>query len=489
MKRLHRQILRMLPGPFLGCLALLMFLLLMQFLIKYLPDIVGKGLPAGVIAELIAYNLAYMLVLAVPMSVLLASLFTFGRLAETNSYLVIKSSGISLAQLVWPTLVVSAVLAGGMWYFNSDILPEANFRARNLWQDIQRKRPDFELQPGVFYDGLNGYSILVQHIQPGTSLLQDVLVYDYTDGSQHRAEIKAKRGRIKPVEKSLLIDLILEDGEIHRLDPHYGLANVERYERLSFQRFRLRLDLSDFIFERTDPTEGYRSDRTMRSSDMILIVDSVEAEMRAEKARVREMANALLSDSAGRRADVIRPAAIPDRPPGDFTFDSESPILAGLDSSQQQEVFVNAIEDVRQMKNALDESNRTLRWDMQRADRYRVEIHKKRSIALACIIFMLIGAPLGLTSRRGSLGRAGALAMCIFMFYWVTLVQGEKLADRDLLAPWVGMWLANIVMTVVGLWLVVYIMMDLGATAPLHKRLREWIGATAADEETRGQGG
>ncbi|RMF54733.1 MAG: LptF/LptG family permease, partial [Bacteroidetes bacterium] len=128
MTRFHRMVLRLLPGPFLGWLATLMFLLLMQFLIRYLPDLVGKGLPLGVVLELIVYNLAYMVVLAVPMSVLIATLMTFGRLAETKAYAVIKGAGVSFPQLVWPVLVAGLVVAGAMWHFNNVILPEANFR-------------------------------------------------------------------------------------------------------------------------------------------------------------------------------------------------------------------------------------------------------------------------------------------------------------------------------------------------------------------------
>jgi lipopolysaccharide export system permease protein len=131
------MILRMLPGPILGWLGTLMFLLLMQFLIKYLPDIAGKGLPISVIVELVAYNLAYMVVLAVPMSVLIGTLMVFGRVSESRAYVVVKSSGVSPMQLIWPTLLVGIFLTAGMTYFNNIVLPEANFRARNLWFDIR----------------------------------------------------------------------------------------------------------------------------------------------------------------------------------------------------------------------------------------------------------------------------------------------------------------------------------------------------------------
>jgi len=257
MKRLHWMLLGMLPGPFLGWFGTLMFLLVMQFLIKYLPDLVGKGLPLGVILELISYNLAYMVVLAVPMATLIAMIMTFGRLAESNAYQVIKSAGISLPQLTWPLLIVGLLLTGGMMYFNNLILPEANHRARNLWIDIQRKKPGFQLQPGVFYDGIEGYSILVQHRDPETDSLRDVTIYDYRNSGEH-VVLKAQQGLLQPIAGGRFIDLILEDGEFHRLR---RLEGQERYERLAFGRYRLRLDLSDFVFTRSQE-EGYRTDRT-----------------------------------------------------------------------------------------------------------------------------------------------------------------------------------------------------------------------------------
>lgn len=473
MKFLHRQIIRMLPGPLLGWLGMLMFLLLMQFLIKYLPEIVGKGLPFSVIVELIVYNLAYMVVLAVPMSVLIAALFTFARLSETNTYLVIKSSGISLAQLIWPAVIFGLMLTAGMWYFNSDILPEANFRAKNLWQDIQRKRPDFELQPGVFYTGLNGYSILVGQTGPAPGELQDVLVYDYTEGSLKRTEIKARRGRIIPLESGLLVDLVLNDGEVHRLERQTGAR--ERYERLAFEQFRLRLDLSEFMFERSDPRHGYRSDRTMRTSDMLHVVDSLEQEVRAGKQAIRQIGIELLTKQKPvSLTDRTAPLPAPNRPAP--AVPPVRPVsMTGLDSLQQQETMSKAVQDIRLARDTIEEFSRLMAFNAQRADRYWVEIHKKRSIAIACVIFMLIGAPLGLTIRRGGMGKAAGLAVGIFLFYWVTLVQGEKLADRGLLTPWVGMWLANIVMVLLGIWLVIYITLDLSATPPLRKRLWDLI--------------
>lgn len=470
MNHLHRMILRALPGPFFGWLGTLMFLLLMQFLIKYLPDIAGKGLPLGVIVELVAYNLAYMLVLAVPMSVLLATLMVFGRLAESNAYAVMKNAGISLGQLVWPVLVVGLLLVVVMLHFNNNMLPEANFRARNLWRDIRSKKPGFELKPGVFYEGIADYSILVRALPPASNELIDVTIYDYTEGNRQQTILKAERGVLQPLPDGSAMDVILENGEVHRLLPNPSPELEERYERMRFGRYRLRLDLSDFAFERGNTTEGYRSDRTTPTIDMIRYVDSLDVQVKNEQRALASKALALLADSLWLPPPTDAQAELP-RPREQEATPTPRVALAGLPVPTQKTAYEGALEHARRARARIDDAARTIAWEQQRANRYRVEIHKKYSIAVACLIFVLIGAPLGLSIRRGGLGLIGGVALGIFMFYWITLVQGEKLADRGFLEPWVGMWIANLAMFIIGSWLLIYVIFDLKSTPRLRHRL------------------
>src|SRR5690606_5348219 len=422
-RRLHGMILRMLPGPILGWLGTLMFLLLMQFLIRYLPDIAGKGLPFPVIVELILYNLAYMLVLAVPMSILIGTMMVFGKIAESRAYVVIKSAGISPIQLIWPSLVVGLLLTLGMTYFNNIVLPEANFRARNLWQDIRKKRPGFELRAGTFYDGLKQYSILVQGISEDTETLRDVLIYDYTSEDRSQAVIKAREGQLRASEKRPEMMLTLMDGELHRLVANPSTELAERYERLAFDRYQMKLDLSDFTFERSAENEGYRSDRTMRTGDMVRLVDSLEAGVAASRARLVLQG---LNVMKGPTFTTDRRAVLPTAEFDSLGYLPDRLALTGLRPSMVDPAFGAAISHARTMRAAIEDTHRSMQWEEQRADRFRVEIHKKFSIAIACLIFVLIGAPLGLSIRHGGLGRVGMLASGIFLFYWVTLVQGEK---------------------------------------------------------------
>ncbi len=441
------MILRKLPAPFLAWIGTLVFLLLMQFLIRYQKDLVGKGLPLEAIAELIVYNLAYIVVLAVPMSVLTAVLIVFGKLADTNVYNAARGAGISLVQLAWPVLVAALFVVGAMAYFNNVVLPEANYRARNLWQDIRRKQPGFALQPGVFYSGLSGYSILVQATD-GPNRLREVTVFDYTEGAERRRVMRATRGEIVPLPGDQ-VDLILEDGTLDRAVP-LPSGQEARYEQSRFGRLRFALDLSSFAFERSQDRDGYRTDRTMPTIEMIAYVDSVEAGIRREREGLRGLSAALLADSLSAGGEGFLPR--PSEPPFHATGPPEAQnTLAGLDSAAAAAVVGEAVTRARGRRSQVESMAQTLRYEEQRANRYRVEIHKKFSVAVACFIFALIGVPVGLMVRRGGLAASGALALGIFLFYWITLVQGEKLADRGHLEPAVGMWAANVLIGLVGL--------------------------------------
>ncbi len=301
--RLHRQILSWLPLPFAAALLTLVFLLLMQFLINYLPDLVGRGLPFGALAELIAYSLAYMVTLAVPMAWLIALLAAFGRLGESRGYLVAKSAGVSLPRLAWPVAVVGLLLTVGMAYFNNQMLPEANYRMNGLWRDIRVSRPGFALTPGEFYTGVSGYAIRAAAIPPDSSgLLLGVEVFETRATGGGQALLTAERARLQTQYGGQRLTMLLEDGEVHRRQTS---GSRDEYERLAFDRYRMAFDLSSLGgFERRERDGGGgRTDRSMRTTDMLAVVDSLDR-------------------LAGQRGDSIRAALGRwGRTPGDLPAD------------------------------------------------------------------------------------------------------------------------------------------------------------------------
>lgn len=454
MKILHRMVLRMLPGPFFGAFGTLMFLLLLQFLMRHLKDLVGKGLPASVVLELVVYNLAYMVVLAVPMSVLLSVVATFARISETGAYVVVRNAGVSPIRLMWPVALAGGVVMVGMTFFNNVTLPDANYLAKGLWQDIRQKRPGFALEAGVFYEGIRGYALRAMRIPEGTNELYDVTIYDYGDGSRIRSSINARRGRLETTTDGSRLIVTVYEGEVHRLHVVAQRSGMpQRYERMSFDRLVLPLDLSTLAFERSDPGSASRSDRTMRTGEMLAVVDSLRAEVRARRAEF-EQVMARIGPAASRLTmdPAVRGAAT-DLPPGMWNGEGNSPSdwrfgVADLDTLVRNEIFDFAMQNARAVQTDLENIHSGWTWSAQRADRNMVEVHKKFSIAVACLVFVLIGAPLVVLLGRGSLGFVTAVSAGIFVFYWVTLVLGEKLSDRGDLRPWLGMWIANIVILV-----------------------------------------
>jgi len=468
--RLHRSILKALPLPFVAAFSVLLFLLLMQFLIDKLPDLVGRGLPAGAVIELLTYSLAYMVTLAVPMAWLIALLAAFGRLSESRAYVVAKSAGISLTRLAWPVLALGLVLTSGMAYFNNEMLPEANFRLGGLWRDISVSRPEFALEPGVFYTGIDGYAVRADTIPPDSSgLLLGVTVFEPRSAGGGQAVLTAERARIQTQYGGQRLTMLLENGEVHQRKTARG--GGEPYERLQFGRYRMAFDLSNLGgFERKTRDGGSRTDRSMRTSQMIAFVDSLEDAQRQREVEVIQT----LARRARPEADtttttddtfetLAQPIATLDASPTDSSLPPDTStaligadrvVLEGLSNAARQTVYDMAMDRAAAVRGEAAQVVSAAEWDERRSDRYRVEIYKKSSLALACLVFVFIGVPLGLSIQRAGVGLVATLAVSVFLFYWVTLVVGEKLIDRGFFPPWLGMWVANVLVGALGIYLV-----------------------------------
>jgi lipopolysaccharide export system permease protein len=300
-----------------------------------------------------------------------------------------------------------------------------------------------------------------------------VTIYDYTRGRDEQAVIKAERGRITSQAGGARMTLTLFEGEMHRrLRPRSSKAE-SRYEQLRFDRHVLHFDLSDAVFRRSDAEGTGRSTRTTPIFGLLQIEDSLTADIQT---RYRDLETEIRSRLLPQDTSTVAG-------PADSTWRAAPDTLSGrrllglstLDRSKAKAVLDAATLGARSLQSEVEDTQRDTKWKAERLRSYQVEIHKKFSIAVACFIFMLIGAPLGLALRRGGLATIGVIALGIFMFYWVTLVQGEKLSERGFFPPWIGMWIANLVMSTGSVWLLLYIVLDLGATPPLRSRLWTWL--------------
>lgn len=463
LNKLQLDILKRHLGPFIFCFFTLMFLLLMQFLILYIDLLVGKGLPLGVILELIITNLASMVVLAIPMAVLVASLMAYGKFTELNELTAIRAAGVNPIHIINPVLVAAVLLSAFLIWFSNDVLPDANQRARSLFIDVRLKKPGFDLKENEFYDGIDNYTFLVKKITNESDSLHDVTIYQHPTNNKQEAYIKAQKGRLESEQSGQTLTLYLKDGSVLRnLDRRKQGQSVEVFEKTAFDQYRISFDLSELAFSRSDPSDRSRNDRTMNIQAMMSVVDSLNKQINEQKQLILDNDNYIIpeftkptGENAKGRTYQIRPGP---KSASKKPYESQYVALQHLSTqAEQQRLHEMTLTQLRSYKSLVEDISTDTEWRFERIAQYLVEIHKKFSIPIACIVFVLLGAPIGMYTRKGNLGYAALIGTFFLTFYWISIIQGEKLADRLFISPFTGMWFSNIILGLVGLYLVISI--------------------------------
>jgi len=433
MKVFRRYILKEHFLPFIMALFVLLFILLTNFMLRAIDRFLGKGLGIMLLLEYLALNLAWIVALAAPMAVLVATLMAFGRMSNDNEITALRTSGMSYAAIMGPALVFGTVIFLLLVFFNDRILPEANHQARLLSADISRKRPDMAIDIGYFIDDLPSYGMIVGG-QEG-ELFTDILIYS-KDNRNSQMSIFADRGTMQAIDDAILLNL--EDGEIHEL----ALPERDEYRRLKFARHRIVIPVDNLYLERRQSES--RGDREMNIAMMRARISEYNRKINTVKTRV---ANRISSQTPYRlETDTTRAFAMAmvqqwRQAIADSTgLARKDSLLFARRSNTLERGLVADFSLIRSYKRGIN--------------RYLVEIHKKFSIPFACIVFILVGAPVGIMARRGGFAMATAMSLGFFVLYWALLIAGEELADRGLLSPFLAMWAANILLTLVGIVLI-----------------------------------
>ncbi|NJD22031.1 MAG: YjgP/YjgQ family permease [Melioribacter sp.] len=421
---LIRYILRNHVIPFLFSVSILLFIFVLQYLVKMSDRLIGKGLSAWVIIQLITYSLAWIVALVVPMAVLIATLMAFGSMSQNNEIAILKATGVSLYKMMIPPLVGSIVVALFLVHFNNNIYPDANHAARLLLEDISRKKPTLSLVPGVFSQEVPNYSILAREIDQSNNQLKQITIYDYSNRPKVNI-VTASTGQIyfSANQKKLIMDL--KNGEIHESD------NTEQnsYRRLRFERHKIAMPAEQFTFEQSAPG-GQRYEREIGASQLKVLVDSLEV-IRADYFK-EYFAKVISFTNSKKNNSNLNQTVFP----GQF-------------------VFIKSQQKIRSDESSILDVLNRMEYNNDQIDQYWVEIHKKYSLPFACIVFVLIGAPLGTMMRRGGFGMAAGMSLIFFLIYWAFLIGGEKFADRGLLSPFLGIWSANILLGILGIFLMI----------------------------------
>ncbi len=425
MKILWRYVLKELFWPFLFGVGISTFVLIMDAILDIMNLIITKGISTWVVLEFFGLSLAWMLALSVPMGMLVAALMGYGRLSADNEIIAAKACGISMPTVLMPGLLMGLILAIALSLFNDRILPNANHRARLLMTDITRKKPTWSLEENVFLDYFDGYHILVKKVDNKTSQIREVTIFEHKDPQQPRT-IVAKSGDIKFTPDGSRLIMNLYDGEIHEPDPD----NQERYRRTEFKRQTIALEGASSELQRS--TSESRGDREMSVAMMRNENKNFQAQIDSSQKKINEII----------KQDIMK---LTGGPP------TEKEVKSAIKKSESASAVSFKPRDTM---TRIEYELKTIKTYKRQINSMTVEINKKFSIPVACIAFVLLGAPLGVLARKGGVATSLALSLLFFIVYWAFLIGGEELADRMYLNGAVAMWLPNIVIGVTGLILV-----------------------------------
>ena len=446
MRLLSKYLVRETILPFIFSLMMITFVLFINFLLRAIDRFLGKGLNISTIIEYLFLNLAWIVALSVPMAVLLASLMTFGRMSEDNEINAMRSSGISFLSIIRSPLMFGVLVALILTFFNNFILPEMNFRARLLSGDIYRKRPDMNIEPGIFLDNLPEYSMIIGGKSDG--LMTDVRIF--SKGKQKaQTSIQANSGTLGALTDAFL--LTLYDGEIHELE----VGDFANYRRIIFDTHIITIPASDLLLNRRDSSS--RSDREMTVSMMREKQKSYDQRLGKVKQRLQGTFYRALGDSIYPRTIEIAYGIVTN---ARETIRNDTTLSKA--ELRKKERTLRSLE--RQIKNEFG----LIQSYEKSKNKYGVEIHKKFSIPFACILFVLLGAPLGVMAKRGGFAVSTSLSFIFFLLYYVILLGGEKMADRNIVPAVVGMWSPNLVIFIIALYLTLHTVRERAPITMIH---------------------
>jgi lipopolysaccharide export system permease protein len=408
MKILERYILKENFKPFVVSLFVATFVMLLDKIIDLLNLIIDKKLDFVTTISIFSLSLPFMLALSVPMAILLASIMSFGRLSVDNELVAFKSCGINIYTLMRPTVIAALLISIFMIFFNNAILPETNHMLKNLMIKANYRRPATAIVPGTFTT-LKKYTIYAK--ERVDEELSGILIYS-RESTKFPQTISAERGNIFLSNGGNSLKAVLYNGQMHERDP----KEPDKYQVSQFKKFTL--NLPDLGYKMNEASSDYRGDRELSSRAMLDII-------------------------SGKKEEII------------VLNEAAENLLNKIEKLKEDTLSIIRKKDFKKNSNSLKikkDKIKTLESDIRK---YEVEVHKKYAIAFACLIFVLIGAPVGMMTKTTGVGMAFSVSAFVFLIYYGCLTLGEELADKGIISPFLAMWIANIIFSIIGVYIVV----------------------------------
>ena len=375
----------------------------MQFLWKYVDDLIGKGLEWSIIIELLWYSTITLIPLALPLAVLLASMMLTGKLAEKSEITAINSLGQPFTYIIAPLLLFSLLISIGSFLISNYAIPYANLKTSTLMYDIMRKKLNINIQEKVFFSEIEGYSIRVNEKTNNT--LKDIIIYDHKDQKGINKIFIAKSGLMSITNNYLLIEL--HNGHSYN---HINNDDQEYILKTKFNQYNIALNLSSFKMERTESDRFSNKARTMNIQQLNIGLDSLKNDR----------------------------------------FYLEKKFLLSFD----EYTHGSKITRTNQIKRSTENYKNQRNLITKKINRFNVELHRKMTLSIACIIMLLIGSAIGAIIKKGGFGLPVVFSVMLFLIYHIISITGEKMVKKDVIDPIIGMWVPSFIMFVIGITLI-----------------------------------
>lgn len=446
MKKTDKFILKSYVGPLAMTFIIAVFILLMQFLWKYVDDLVGKGLEWYIVAELLFYASATFVPLALPMAILLASLMTFGNLGEKYELVALKASGISLRRIMQPLVLATVVISMAAFFFSNNLLPVANLKFQSILFDVRKQKLAFNMEEGVYYDGIDGYVMRVAKKEKDEKTVRQVMIYDHHNVNTSPTLTVADSGYMTLSPDQNFLIFTLYNGTNYDESADRKKKDKEPFRRMKFDKEIIRFDLSEFSLSRSN------EDLFRKNYKMLNIKQLNEADDSLKILYKESMTD--FSETAINRFYFLNRL--------DSITAPDSVLAAGFLSgdlltnfSAKEQVFIvdQALDVARKAKKNITYRRDRIDHRLTTIRKHRIEWHRKFTLSFACLVLFFIGAPLGAIIRKGGLGTPLVISVVFFVIYHIISTTGQKYATEGGMTPFVGMWISSFAVLPLGVFL------------------------------------
>lgn len=445
-KKLDLFVLKSFLMLFAGTFFICLFIFMMQFLWKYVDEMVGKGLEISVLAQFFFYSGLTLIPVSLPLAILLAALMTFGNFGERFELLSMKAAGIPLLRIIRPLIIFCAMLGCISFYFQNVIAPKAQLKLLTLLVSMKQTSPELDIPEGVFYSDIEGYNIYVKHKDRETGIMKDLLIYDLSDGFENAHIIWASEGKMEMTEDKKHLYLHLYRGEqFENLKSQSIDSKNVPYRRETFREKHLMIEF-DGGFDMVDGS--YLSDRS-DSKDMVAIDRSIDSlNFRADsigRSMYKQIKVQTYKTITVSKKDSIRIAS--NELPSLINTDS---LLATYSLAQKSEIVNNSSQTVSRLSMEWEQKGKQMKDTDKKIRSHQADWHKKFTLSISCLIFFFIGAPLGAIIRKGGLGLPVVISVIIFVLYYIIDSGSTRVAKSGEMNMILGVWMSTLVLTPIG---------------------------------------